>query len=765
MSNEITVNINGADVQAKEGEYILNIARANDIFIPAICYLNDCSPTLACRICLVDVDGKNAYACNAKAKDGMVITTENEVIADERKAIMQVYDVNHPLQCGVCDQSGECELQNYTLYQGVNTQNYAIQDTMRPINDWGRMHYDAGLCIVCERCVTVCKDMIGTSALTTIARGGEPLNKEMKESMPKDSYAMWNKLQKSIIGTSDGDTSLNCTQCGECISVCPVGALSSTDFMYTSNAWELRKVPASNPHSSDCSLMYYEVKHNSVDDTSEKIYRVTNDFHYVSLSGAARFGFDFENRVVGKDKASFDMAVDALKGADTIVFNSFITNEEALILQRMKEKQGVKLVNNDALAFKKFMDAYTGVSGKKLYSGTLKGVKAGNFTAVIGSNITHDNPVASYAVNNSVTVNKGALLYFHPLQNTLVEGFGKTSFPFVTKPGEELNSLALLFALFVEETPEALKDTLSAFGTKEEMLEKLGVADDFDKKYTKAVSKRAASTLIVGEDMINHPQSALLAQMVAYFEKASGFDVIVLPTSTNTLGVSLICDLDEELGTDVVGYNEKASFTLSSTSEGDLDMPALNQQEGSFTNIDNRVVPTNAALPYAGYILNDIANALGVGSELTVDFTKQLPLENGFHPVEFDLLPNFFDNGGNELRGYILENKTCETSDELLMSDCDIDAEANVYFGNPIDHFSAATAKTQALQTQSGFYVSSDSEFASFDAVEVEGVTLKVEVDRFLGGNIAYIPTYVEFIDVEKLNSSSRFAKLTIKGV
>src|SRR3989338_10641001 len=134
--SKITINIDGKEIQTQEGEYILNAARANDIFIPAICYLTRCSPTLACRLCLVEADGKQVYACNAKSKDGMSIVTSSENIIKERRAIMEVYDVNHPLQCGVCDQSGECELQNYTLEVGVDSQTYSIKDTHKPAQNW-----------------------------------------------------------------------------------------------------------------------------------------------------------------------------------------------------------------------------------------------------------------------------------------------------------------------------------------------------------------------------------------------------------------------------------------------------------------------------------------------------------------------------------------------------------------------------------------------------------------------------------------------------
>ena len=350
---QVKVIIDGKECIANEGETILNVARANDIFIPGICYLDRCSPTLACRLCLVEANGKQAYSCNAKVKDGMIVNTVTDNIKKERQSIMQVYDVNHPLQCGVCDQSGECELQNYTLYEGVKTQNYAVRDVHRPVKNWGHIQYDPGLCIVCEKCVTVCKDMVGDAALKTIPRGADKLDLTFKETMPKDSYAMWNKLNKSLIGTVTGET-LDCSSCGECSAVCPVGALVSTDFKYTSNAWELKKIPSTCVHCSVGCQLYYEVKQTSISDSTKKIYRVTNETHFESLCGAGRYGYDFENKHAEKDPEKLAKAVEAVKNADTFIFNSQITNEEALILQKLKEKLGFKLVNKEAKRYQDF---------------------------------------------------------------------------------------------------------------------------------------------------------------------------------------------------------------------------------------------------------------------------------------------------------------------------------------------------------------------------------------------------------------------------
>ncbi|MDQ1338080.1 MAG: NADH-quinone oxidoreductase subunit, partial [Campylobacterota bacterium] len=332
MKQEITLNIDGKQVKAYEGDTILNVARANDIFIPAICYLTRCSPTLACRVCLVEADGKRVYSCNAKAKDGMNVVINSDEINEERNAIMQVYDINHPLQCGVCDKSGECELQDNTLFMGVNEQKYAIPDLNRAIFNWGKIKYDGGLCIVCERCITVCKDMIGDAALKTVSRDGSTLDASYKDTMPKDAYTMWNKLNKSLVGTASGDANiLDCIECGECISACPVGALVSSDFQYKSNAWELTSIPSACTHCSSTCQLIYDIKHKSTTNTKETIYRVKNDFHFVALCGAGRFGFDYQNESAKKDNKQFIKAVEAFKNANSISFTSNITNEEALI--------------------------------------------------------------------------------------------------------------------------------------------------------------------------------------------------------------------------------------------------------------------------------------------------------------------------------------------------------------------------------------------------------------------------------------------------
>jgi len=816
MSSVINVVIDGKACQTKEGETLLNVARANDLFVPAICYQTKCSPTLACRLCLVEADGKQVYACNAKVKEGMIVTINTPNIEKERRAIMEVYDVNHPLQCGVCDQSGECELQNYSLYMKVDKQNYSVKDVPRPTAHWGVMNYDPGLCIVCEKCVTVCKDMIGSSALKTVKRGADALSAEYKKSMPKDSYAMWNKLNKSLIGYEED----KCIDCGECIAVCPVGALVNHEFQYKSNAWELTKIPASNPYSSDCALIYYEIKHTSiVEHTKQTIYRVTNDSHYTSLSGAARFGFSYLNRST-KNEESFKNAVEAVKNAQSIVFNSFITNEEAKILQSLKEKLGLKLINDDALQFQNFMSSYSKVTGKSLYNAKVEDIHKSNFIVSVGSFLKSDAPAVKYAFNNAITINKGAGLYFHCMGDKHIEGFGKKGKTIETIISTPFSEDAILYFILdkfgknlpahIEEYLESLRETrvktvvetvresVVTIVEDKETGEKKEVKKMVPKKVSKEVEyvytqlldmigsdatlletlevmllKKDSYSLIIGEDCISHPNATKIATLAGYVEKYTDFKVVVTPTQTNTLGVSQICDLDKELTGKTVGYNMKADFELSALGDGDLDMPPLNQQEGTFVNIDKNIVPTNAAIQYDGYTLNDIANEiLDYKATYTIDYTSKI-----FEKRAFDDLENHFTNDRVEHRGYPLqivdgEGEDVKISDELTSLEID-ENEYIIYAGNTINQFNEFTKDTVQFKDEIvALYISESKqnklEVLENEKVEIEsnGTTLALEirVDKDLVGDISYIPIFDKSIDTKAL-FTNRVTKATIRKV
>ena len=758
------ISINDQILEADEGESILNIARANGIYIPALCYLSGCSPTLACRLCMVEANGKVVYSCNAKAKEDMQIYTNTSEIAAERNAIMQTYCVNHPIQCGVCDKSGECELQNLTTHLKVNEQKFAIVDTHKPHKKWGLINYDPALCIVCERCITVCKDRIGESALKTVPRGVE-VPKELKESMPKDAYAVFSKMQKSLIGPSVGE-SLDCSFCGECISVCPTGALISSHFQYSTNIWELNPIPAANPHQSDCELIYYDVKEKSTSDRSKRIYRVSNDFTFGEISGAARFGYDFHNELACKNEEKFEEIVLNIKNGaiKNIKFNSFITNEEALILKHLREKFDLNLINNEVLNYQKFLNKFSEFSGLSSYNADYEDIKNSDFIITAGSFLRHESPVTSFKLNNALKINKAAGIYFHHIADEILKKYSK-NFICVTHEAGKLEQI-LLFILknWGENLPSALTSKLKNFD------------ENFGLDIPALSEGKSKFTLILGSDFYTDENANLLAALTGVIARATPFRVMLIPPRTNSLGVAKICTLvSEKKPGKTLGYNENGDYKFS-IFEGDIDASALNQQEGTFTSINNEVVPTNAALAHNGYFLNDIANALGLMAKDTIDYTPNLPKEKGYKGIKFDDLENFYANDGTSHRGYKLEISNFTPNDDIepLLKDSKSinlkDDEALISLANPINlpsffaNYATQTAKRAKLYASSEF-------MAKFEISQNEAIILEkdghklaicVELDSELGGVGAYLGDYDDKLDVGVIFNGKSYATVKI---
>jgi len=748
-SKKIKVVIDGKEIETTYGKTILEVARENGIYIPTMCYLSKVEPIASCRMCVVEVEGVDGMilSCQEKAVDGAVITTNSNALELERQNIMKLYDVNHPLECGVCDKSGECELQNKTLEFRVDSQEFSARDIYRPVQNWGFISYDPSLCIMCERCVRVCNEIVGNEQLQ-ISPGG---------------------YKSTIINTNPNDS---CVECGECMAVCPVGALVATHFKYSSNAWELEKIPSSCAFCSSGCQLYYETKQESIFNPEEKIYRVTNNFEYSNLCGAGRFAFDFENRNAKRDKEAFNRAVTAFREADTIKFSSLITNEEALILNKIAKKLNKKLVSADTYGFSKFLKAYQKASGKSFWGATQKDIANSEVIIVVGTKIKDDMPMVKNHIAMAAKRHKARVIYMHPIEDLSIKNL-------VTKfvkyeAGSEEGVLALLLWLLTKdkELPSEVKEFIDELDIGYLSAESSVSEEELDEIKQEFWKKRRFS-LVVGEDIFNHERVENIARIVALIEKYSDFKLLVTPNN-NALGVSLICDLDEKEEGKSVGYNVEADFTLSALGDGDLDMPALNQQEGTITTLDKRVVPLNVALPYDGYILNDIANEFGVGSRYTIDFTKELPIEAGFKGVDFDDLEvDRFAVNGDDLRGYELECKKYDSSLEIEdIEELPSYDGAVVYCVNPSHNPNSFTNKCSLITTKPKLIGSKQFAIAAKigdgDRVEFEidgkKVTRVFSIDTSLKGTIALNPTFD--LGLSEFNVSSyRFLKVNIKKV
>lgn len=231
----LTFTINGKKVKVEAGKTILQAAVANGVKIPHFCYHPHLSIDGNCRMCLVEVEKipKLTIACNTPVTDGMVVHTRTEKVLNARKAVMEFLLLNHPLDCPICDQAGECRLQKYTFDHGVPHSRF--RENKRPgrkrFKIGPRIIFDEERCILCRRCVRFCSEVSKTNDLAVLFRG-----------------------DKSVIDTYPGKP-LDNKYSLNTVDLCPVGALTSTDFRFRVRVWFLEETNSVCPGcSNNCSI-------------------------------------------------------------------------------------------------------------------------------------------------------------------------------------------------------------------------------------------------------------------------------------------------------------------------------------------------------------------------------------------------------------------------------------------------------------------------------------------------------------------------------
>jgi NADH-quinone oxidoreductase subunit G len=408
---DVTLTVDGKKVTAPAGTLLIEACKTAGIEVPSFCYYPNLSLQGACRMCLVKIEKmpKLQTACTTVISEGMTVTSDSDEIKQARKSMLEMLLGNHPLDCPVCDAGGECELQDMTFSYGAAESKFMEAKNHKEEQQWSPVvFFDRPRCILCYRCVRVCGEGMDVWALGVQNRG-----------------------VRSIIAPNKEDH-LECEECGMCIDICPVGALTSGAYRYKTRPWEMKHVGTICTHCGDGCKTTLGVRRA---DTGMEIVRGDNrdksgtNGDFLCIKG--RYGFDFANheerltrpliRVNGKlTPATWEEAF-ALVGkkfaevrdreggaAIGVIGSTRTTNEEAYLLSKFA-RVVLKTNNVDHHRTADFPTLASALRGKTNTTASMADVFTAPAILLIGNDPTEQHPLLAWQIRNNVRLHRARL--------------------------------------------------------------------------------------------------------------------------------------------------------------------------------------------------------------------------------------------------------------------------------------------------------------------------------------------------------------------
>ncbi len=415
---DVTFTVDSKKLTAPSGTLLIEACKAAGIEIPAFCYYPGLSLQAACRMCVVRIEKmpKLQTACTTPVSEGMVVATETPEIAQARKSTLQLLLGNHPLDCPVCDAGGECELQDMTFKYGAADSFYAEPKNHREEQKWSpAVYFDRPRCILCYRCVRMCGEGMDVFALGIQNRGASSV---IAPNIPAAQSA-------------DNLAHLDCEQCGMCIDVCPVGALTSGTYRYKTRPWEMNHVATICTHCADGCKTTLGVR--STSDGSEIVRGDNRDKSGINgdfLCNKGRYAFDFannEDRITQPlvrqpngqlQPVSWEVALDHVgrklrslrdeRGGKSIgvIGGNRLTNEEAYLLQKFART--VLATNNiDHHRTADYVTFAQALKGHPDRTASLRDTLTAPAIMILGGDPTNQSPATAWNIRTNVR-NNGA---------------------------------------------------------------------------------------------------------------------------------------------------------------------------------------------------------------------------------------------------------------------------------------------------------------------------------------------------------------------
>ncbi len=405
---DVNLIVDGKKITAPAGSLLIEACKSVGIEVPSFCYYPGLSLQGACRMCVVKVEKmpKLQTACTTTVTEGMVVSTDSDEVRQARKAMVELLLGNHPLDCPVCDAGGECELQDMTFSYGAAESKFMEAKNHKEEQQWSPVvYFDRPRCILCYRCVRVCGEGMDVWALGVQNRG-----------------------VSSIIAPNEGDH-LDCEECGMCIDICPVGALTSGSYRYKTRPWEMNHVSTICTHCGDGCKTTLGVRRS---ETGMEIVRgdnrdksgINGDF----LCVKGRYAFDFAHhaerltqpliRKNGKlTPATWEEAFD-LTGkrfrevrdqdggsAIGVVGSNRTTNEENYLLSKFA-RSVLKTNNVDHHRTADYPALAAALHGKPGKTAAMRDVLTAPAILLIGNDPTDQHPLLAWQIRTNVRLRR-----------------------------------------------------------------------------------------------------------------------------------------------------------------------------------------------------------------------------------------------------------------------------------------------------------------------------------------------------------------------
>lgn len=529
MSEElITITVDGQQYDAPKGAMLIEVTDKAGIKIPRFCYHKKLSVSANCRMCLVDVEKapKPMPACATPVMDGMVVNTLSKKAIDAQKSTMEFLLINHPLDCPICDQGGECELQDVAMGYGGDISQYT--DTKRVVFDKNigpLIATEFTRCIHCTRCVRFGDEIAGMRELGGIGRG--------------DTMEIGTYIQKSVASEMSGNV----------IDICPVGALTAKPSQYEARAWEMTQYPSIAPHDSVGSNIFI---HTLRDKVIRVAPRDNEEINEVWISDRDRFSYEgiySDDRVtqpmvkqngewvecdwqsaLETTHAALNKVIKA-NGAETVaaMISATSTLEELYLLQKMMRGIGSNNIDH-RLRQVDFSDQNSAPVMPWLGM-NIKDLEKINSVLLVGNNIRKEQPIIAHRIRKAVQHHDANVSFVNPADY---------NFNFKVKTGLVTDVSAMATELAALAKAATAKSGQSVAGHLTALVNAANVTNDHEDIVAALSSDKAdKSVVMLGNVAVNHPQFALIRSLSNEIAKHTESQLAYTAEFSNTAGAWL----------------------------------------------------------------------------------------------------------------------------------------------------------------------------------------------------------------------------------